>query len=119
GWQGIFWEGIGGAAFQGSEVVNGTLRVDGGDLAGNGFGHGYGSGAGSDEEESARLCVGSAPVDSGNGEMVEAGFAGVAGNTDNLGRTGVAQIQGLHVMVNDGCAGGIAVSEGAIHEDSG
>src|SRR5207245_645395 len=119
GAQAIFCEGIGEALFKGSEVVHGTLRLDVVDLPANGFGHGHGSVAGSDEEESARLCVGSAPVDSGNGEMVEAGFADVAGNTDNLGRTGVAQIQGLHVMANDGCAGEIAVSEGAIHDDSG
>ncbi len=89
------------------------------DLPADGFGHGHGSVAGSHEEESAGLGDGGAPVGGGHGEMVEAGFAGVAGNADNLSRTGIAQIQGLYMMANDCCAGEIDVSEGAIHDDSG
>jgi hypothetical protein len=48
----------------------------------------HGGVAGSDKEESAGLGEGSAPVDGRNRKMVGASLAGVAGNTDNLSRTG-------------------------------
>ena len=47
------------------------------DLLADGFGHGHGSVMGSDEEIGAGFRDGSAPVGGGNGEMIEAGFAGV------------------------------------------
>src|SRR6266446_6897871 len=82
------------------------------DLLADGFGHGHGSVMGSDQEIGAGFRDGSAPVGGGNGEVIEAGFAGVGGNTNDGGWARVAQIHGLHMMANDGCAGEIVVGSG-------
>jgi hypothetical protein len=76
-----------------SEVIDRPLGLDFVELLAVGFGHGHGILAGSDQEVSARLGAGSAPVDGGNGEMVEAGFAGVAGDASDFSRARAAQIR--------------------------
>jgi len=100
-----------------SNVIDGAMGLDFMDLPADGFGHGHGSIAGSDKEKGARLGDGSAPIDGGNGEMVEARFAGIAGDASDFSSARVAQIHGLYVMANDRGAGEIGVREGSIHND--
>ncbi len=119
GAQAVFGEPIGEVLLERREIVGGAQWFDVAKLVADGFGHGHGSVAGAHEEVGARLGDGRAPVGGGNGSSIEAGFAGVAGDADDFGRAGIAQVHGLHVMADHGLAVEIGVGEGAIDDDGG
>lgn len=119
GAEAVFCQAVGEVLFERSEIEGGALRLDVVNLLADGFGHGHRSISCADKEIGARLGDGCAPIGGWNGRLIEAGFAGVAGDTDDLGWAGITHIQGLYVMANYIRTVEVGIGEGAIHDDGG